>query len=153
LQMGRSGALVRGPIVLVADEAHQLFAPRTHPDDRSASVDAFHIIAREGRKYGITLCIATQRPRDIPDDVLSQVGTFVAHRLIGSTDRASIEMASGSLDAASLASLASLGPGEALLLGAGIRDSRRIKVLPPLTPPISFGPDYQRSWKRLPTKS
>lgn len=153
LQMGRSGILSNRPVVVVVDEAHQVLAPRTQSDDRTPSADAFHVIAREGRKYGITLCLATQRPRDIPDDVLSQIGTFVVHRLIGSTDRSSIEMASGSLDSASVTSLASLGPGEALLLGAGIRDARRIKVLPPLTPPTAYGPNYQRSWKRLPTKT
>jgi hypothetical protein len=153
LQLGRNGVLARRPVVVVVDEAHQVFPPQSQSEDRAASVDAFHIIAKEGRKYGITLCLATQRPRDIPDDVLSQVGTFLVHRLIGSTDRASIEMASGSLDAAGLASLATLGPGEALLLGAGIRDARRIKVLPPITTPVSYGPDYQRSWKRLPTKT
>ncbi|OPX24710.1 MAG: hypothetical protein B1H05_04720 [Candidatus Cloacimonas sp. 4484_140] len=40
------------------------------------------MIAKEGRKYGLNVCIATQRPRDIPEDVLSQIGTLIVHRLI-----------------------------------------------------------------------
>jgi DNA helicase HerA-like ATPase len=153
LHLGRSGMLANRPVVAVLDEAHQVLAPRDEELDRSLPVDAFHIIAKEGRKYGITLCLATQRPRDIPDDVLSQVGTFIVHRLIGSTDRNAIETASGSLDEEGLSNLATLGSGEALLLGAGIRDARRIKVLPPITPPISRGPDYQRAWRRVTTKA
>lgn len=153
MHLGHTGLLANRPVIVALDEAHQVLAHHHDDSERGLPVDAFQVIAKEGRKYGVTLCLATQRPRDIPEDVLSQVGTFIAHRLIGASDRSAIEAASGSLDTESLATLASLGPGEALLLGAGIRDARRIKMLPPITPPTSRGPDYQRAWRRVTTKA
>jgi len=152
LSLGRGGILAGRPLVLVLDEAHQIL--RAKADQYSElPPDAFQIIAKEGRKYGLTLCVATQRPRDIPDDVLSQIGTFIAHRLIASTDRNAIEHASGAMDDSHLACLATLGPGEALLLGAGSRDPKRVKLLPPRHPPRSLGPDYQKTWRRVTTRS
>lgn len=152
LSLGRAGILTGRPVVLVVDEAHQILRANTdHFEHRP--LDAFHIIAKEGRKYGLTLCVATQRPRDIPEDVLSQIGTFIAHRLIASSDRNAIEHASGAMDDSHLACLATLGPGEALLLGAGIRDPKRVKLLPPSCPPRSLGPDYQKTWRRVTTPS
>lgn len=152
LSLGRAGILAGRPLVLVVDEAHQIL--RAHAaQDAHLPLDAFQVIAKEGRKYGLTLCVATQRPRDIPEDVLSQIGTFIAHRLIASTDRNAIEHASGAMDDTHLAALATLGPGEALLLGAGIRDPKRVKVLAPTSPPRSLGPDYQKTWRRVTTRS
>lgn len=152
LSIARAGILTGRPVVLVADEAHQILRPHKNQFEQSP-LDAFHVIAKEGRKYGLTLCVATQRPRDIPEDVLSQIGTFIAHRLIASSDRNAIEHASGAMNDSHLTCLATLGPGEALLLGAGIRDPKRVKVLAPSHPPRSLGPDYQKTWRRVTTPS
>ena len=56
-------------------------------EHNKVELDAFGLIAKEGRKYGLTCVLATQRPRDIPEDVLSQIGMFVVHRLINERDR------------------------------------------------------------------
>jgi len=64
----------------------------------SVSLDAFGLIAKEGRKYGLTTVLATQRPRDVPQDVLSQLGTLFVHRLTNERDRETIERACGDLD-------------------------------------------------------
>jgi hypothetical protein len=152
LSLGRAGILRGRPVVLVIDEAHQIL--RANADQFAhRPLEAFQVIAKEGRKYGLTLCVATQRPRDIPEDILSQIGTFIAHRLIASTDRSAIEHASGAMDDSHLACLATLGPGEALLLGAGMRDPKRVKLLAPSCPPRSLGPDYQKTWRRVTSPS
>jgi hypothetical protein len=57
------------------------------------------------------------------------------------------------MDDSHLAALATLGPGEALLLGAGIRDPKRVKLLAPICPPRSLGPNYQKTWRRVTTRS
>jgi len=152
LSLGRAGILAGQPLVLIVDEAHQILRPNLN-QYAHLPLDAFQVIAKEGRKYGLTLCVATQRPRDIPEDVLSQIGTFIAHRLIASSDRDAIEHASGAMDDSHLAALATLGPGEALLLGAGIRDPKRVKLLAPICPPRSVGPNYQKTWRRVTTRS
>ncbi len=151
--MAHQGALSKTPVVLFLDEAHQILTNDEKSRNRALPTDTFNQIAKEGRKFGVTLCVATQRPKDIPEDILSQIGTFIVHRLIGESDRRAIEVASGALDAENLATLATLGPGEALILGAGVRDARRVKVLPPAHPPHSHDPDYQTAWRRVTTKA
>jgi DNA helicase HerA-like ATPase len=109
-------------------------------------LEAFGLIAKEGRKYGLTICIATQRPRDIPEDVLSQMGTLIVHRLTNDDDRRVVERASGDIDKAAAAFLPTLGPGEAAVIGVDFAMPVQVQVLPPRAEPESQGPDYQRSW-------
>lgn len=63
-----------------------------------ARLDAFELIAKEGRKYGLNICLSTQRPRDITEGVLSQMGTLVVHRLTNDRDREVVERACGEID-------------------------------------------------------
>ena len=63
------------------------------------------LIAKEGRKFCLTICIATQRPRDIPEGVLSQMGTMLVHRLTNEKDRDVVEKASGDIDRSAAAFL------------------------------------------------
>ena len=81
-------------LLLFLDEAH-LFLDKKIKDEYSIEVelDAFDRIAKECRKHGLFLVIATQMPRDIPKGVLSQMGTFIVHRLINQSDREAIEYA------------------------------------------------------------
>lgn len=87
-------------------------------DSNKIFLDAFGLIAKEGRKYGLTCLLATQRPRDIPEDVLSQIGMFVVHRLINERDQAVVINASGVLDLSTAAFLPNLRDGEAIIVGA-----------------------------------
>ena len=59
-------------------------------------------IAKEARKNGLFLCLATQMPRDIPIGTLSQMGTFIVHRLINEQDKKAIENAVSSASRNSL---------------------------------------------------
>lgn len=93
--MARDGAFNKKPMVVALDEAHQFLSKTVGDDVNKVQLDAFGLIAKEGRKYGLTSLLATQRPRDIPEDVLSQVGMFVVHRLINERDQAVVVNASG----------------------------------------------------------
>ena len=85
------------PVVVILDEAHN-FINKTIGDEFSKHyLDAFELIAREGRKFCLTICIATQRPRDLPESVLSQMGTMIVHRLTNNSDRELVEKASGDI--------------------------------------------------------
>jgi len=75
------------------------------------------LIAKEARKYGLFLCLSTQMPRDIPLGVLSQMGTFIVHRLINEQDKKAVESAASSLNKSMLSFLPIMGAGEALLMG------------------------------------
>ncbi|WP_431730227.1 ATP-binding protein [Treponema denticola] len=72
LQKARSKDFVKNPVVLFLDEAHQ-FLNKGVKDEffEIHSLDAFDLIAKEARKYGLFLCLSTQMPRDIPVGTLS----------------------------------------------------------------------------------
>jgi uncharacterized protein len=62
----------QNPTVVILDEAHQFLDKSLGDEYSRVSLESFGVIAKEGRKYGLTAVLATQRPRDIPEDVLSQ---------------------------------------------------------------------------------
>ena len=95
------------------------------------------------------LCLATQRPRDIPEGVLSQMGTLVVHRLTNDRDREVVERACGSIDRSASAFLPNLEPGEAAIIGVDFPIPLTIQISLPLTPPSSKSADYQMYWGML----
>lgn len=82
------------PIILVIDEAHE-FMIHHHTDSSSDTTQSasqlcnhiFEQIAREGRKYGLSLVIASQRPSELSPTVLSQCNSFILHRLNNEDDQ------------------------------------------------------------------
>ncbi|WP_154722596.1 ATP-binding protein [Ciceribacter sp. T2.26MG-112.2] len=118
LGRARQGDFQKTPLVVAIDEAHQFLNKSIGDDNNKVLLDAFGLIAKEGRKYGLTCLLATQRPRDIPEDVLSQIGMFVVHRLINERDQLVVINASGVLDLSTAAFLPNLRDGEALIVGA-----------------------------------
>jgi uncharacterized protein len=135
------------PTVVILDEAHQFLNKNIGDENNRVQLDAFGLIAKEGRKYGLTTILATQRPRDIPEDVLSQMGMFVVHRLINEKDRQVVESACGNLDASAAAFLPTLGQGEAIIVGVDFPMPTPVKIIEPDHPPKSKGPDYEKYWK------
>ena len=135
------------PTVVILDEAHQFLNKNIGDENNRVQLDAFGLIAKEGRKYGLTTVLATQRPRDIPEDVLSQMGMFIVHRLINEKDRQVVESACGNLDASAAAFLPTLGQGEAIIVGVDFPMPTPVKIIEPDHPPKSKGPDYAKYWK------
>jgi hypothetical protein len=133
LAYARQGRFKVQPLVLALDEAHQALSPKLSDLALDFPLEAFNIIAKEGRKYGLTLCLATQRPRDIPDDVLSQGGTFFAHRLVNEADRGAVERATGSADSTILSHLPAMAPGEAFIIGVDFPTPLRVRHAPDCT--------------------
>jgi DNA helicase HerA-like ATPase len=92
--------------------------------------------------------IATQRPRDVPQDVLSQLGTLFVHRLTNDRDRETIERACGDLDRSAAAFIPSLSQGEAIIVGPDLPAPLPIMMNKPQKGqrPESHGPNYQMYW-------
>ena len=118
LSKARNGSFKESPVVIFIDEAHQ-FLNKSIKDEYfdSKPLDAFDSIAKECRKHGLFLCIATQMPRDIPQGTLSQMGTFIAHRLINHFDKEAVSNACSTANKNTLDFLPILGEGEAILTG------------------------------------
>lgn len=146
LRLARQGRFKHNPLVVLLDEAHQFLDKNIGDEFSKTPLDAFGLIAKEGRKYCLTCVLATQRPRDIPEDVLSQMGMFIVHRLINERDRTVVEKACGNLDAAAAAFLPTLGQGEAIVVGVDSPMPLPVLVRPPRFPPQSKGAQYERLW-------
>ncbi len=133
----------KNPLILFLDEAHQAFRVEKIKDEYSNEfkLDAFERIAKECRKFGLFLCLATQRPRDIPQGVLSQMGCFLAHRLINEFDRQAIENASPQGSKYVLSFLPSLSEGEAILMGVDFPMPINLKIAKPKNEPDSQTPE------------
>lgn len=147
LEIARKGNFLNAPLLLVLDEAHHFLSAHIKDSNEFYPIDSFGLIAKEGRKYSLNICLATQRPRDIPEDVLSQMGTFIVHRMTNDFDLKIVERASGSVEHAALELIPTLYPGEGLLFGVSFRDPVVLRMDPPSVPPQSRGPDFQRFWR------
>lgn len=145
LNKARKGDFKKHPIVFFADEAHQ-FLNKEVKDEyfQSMRLDSFDSIAKECRKYGLFLCLATQMPRDIPLGTLSQMGTFIVHRLINYKDKEAVESACSAANKSTLAYLPVLGAGEAILMGVDFPMPVMLKVDLPQTEPNSHTPQFKR---------
>lgn len=128
-------------LLLFLDEAH-LFLNKKIKDEYSIEVelDAFDRITKECRKFGLFLVISTQMPRDIPRGVLSQMGTFIVHRLINQQDREAIEFACSDANKSALSFLPILSSGEAMLTGVDFPMPMILKITEPNVKPDSNTP-------------
>jgi DNA helicase HerA-like ATPase len=134
------------PMIVFLDEAHQFLGRTVGDEYGSVFLDAFGLIAKEGRKYGLTCTLATQRPRDIPADVLSQLGTLIVHRLTNDHDRETVEKACGDLDRNAAMFIPTLAPGEAIIIGPDLPAPVPMQISRPTKPPNSRGPQFNKYW-------
>lgn len=144
LEEARVGKFKAVPLILFIDEAHQYLNKEVKDEYfELTKLNSFDSIAKECRKYGLFLCIATQMPRDIPTGTLSQIGTFIVHRLINNFDKDAIANASSSANKNSLDFLPILGSGEAILMGVDFPMPVILKIHKPLTLPDSETPQFK----------
>jgi DNA helicase HerA-like ATPase len=137
----------RTPVTLLCDEAHLYLPVRDDADAvQRQALGSFERIAKEGRKYGFSLLVVSQRPSDISRTILSQCNNFLALRLTNETDQSVIKR----LMPDSLAGLTSILPlldvGEALLLGDAVLLPTRIKLDIPKITPNSATRDFWTEW-------
>ncbi|MEC4613812.1 ATP-binding protein [Tsukamurella tyrosinosolvens] len=142
LDQARQFAFRQHPLVVAVDEAHQFFGQSITDEFVAASFDSFDLIAKEGRKYGLVVCMATQRPGDLPAAILSQAGALLVHRLTERRDRERVEHAASELTAAATRQLPALTPGEALLVGSEFAIPVPVRVTAPQRKPNSRGPKF-----------
>jgi len=137
----------RTPVTLLCDEAHLYLPVRNDADAvQKQALGAFERIAKEGRKYGFSLLVVSQRPSDVSRTILSQCNNFLALRLTNDTDQGVIKH----LMPDSLAGLIDILPlmdtGEALLLGDAVLLPSRIHLEKPSIPPNSATRDFWKEW-------
>jgi hypothetical protein len=131
------------PLFIAYEEAHSYL---NKSENNNYAKDAVERIFKEGRKFGIGAMIISQRPSEITETILAQVGTFIALRLTNSSDQ-SIVKASAPDNLISLIDLLpSLRTGEALVIGEAVKIPTRVRI-PLMTPrPTSEDPKLVECW-------
>jgi len=138
----------RHPIALMCDEAH-LYIPNRNLADSAdeISIKIFERIAKEGRKYGLSLVVISQRPSEVNKTILSQCSNFFAMRLTNSDDQAVIKK----LLPDSLGSFSDILPtldtGEALVVGDASLLPSRIRIDEPVNKPNSGTIEFWQEWQ------
>ena len=137
------------PILLVCEEAHQ-YIPRDADAQHEGSRREMERIAKEGRKYGVGLCVVSQRPTELSETVLSQCSNFICLRTTNPQDQEYIRklMPEGEQDLADV--LTTLHRGEALAVGEAIPLPTRFRLYPPDPAPASSDAPVAVSWKSGP---
>ena len=145
----------RVPITFVCEEAH-----RYVPNDKTLGFEptkrAISKIAKEGRKYGVSLAIITQRPAELDPTILSQCNTIFSLRLTNERDQEILKAGISDAAASLLEFMPTMGTGEAITFGEGVALPTRIKfdMLPPNELPRSNTASFTANWsKDLPDDS
>ncbi len=137
----------RTPFVFVCDEAH-LYLPIR--EDAGAvekqALYSFERIAKEGRKYGVSLLVVSQRPSDVSRTILSQCNNFLILRLTNDQDQNVVRRLMPDSLAGVLDGLPLLDTGEAVLLGDAILLPARIKLKFPAIEPLSQTRNFWQEW-------
>ncbi|MGQ0457085.1 MAG: ATP-binding protein [Hyphomicrobium sp.] len=137
------------PVTLVCEEAHR-YVPANPTLGFEPCKRAIAKIAKEGRKYGASLCIVTQRPAEIDATILSQCNTVFALRMSNDKDQAIVQSAVSDTGSGLLEFLPSLGQREAIAFGDGMSLPVRIKFdeLPKHALPRSSTARFSEKWQK-----
>lgn len=112
--------VVTSSLNIIIDEAHNILSydsTRESQDWKDFRLETFEEIIKEGRKFGVFLTIASQRPSDISATIISQLHNYLIHRLINNRDLEMVEKAIAYLDKISIESLPILPAGACVLSG------------------------------------
>ncbi|MGI9509842.1 MAG: ATP-binding protein, partial [Geminicoccaceae bacterium] len=136
------------PILLVCEEAHR-YVPRDDDDAFAPTKRAISRIAKEGRKYGLSLGLVTQRPSELSVSSLSQCNTIFALRLGNEHDLKFVQHAIPDGARWLTETMPSLNTREAVVIGAGVSVPMLIRFdeLPPEHRPASTTPPFSHAWQ------
>jgi len=139
----------KNPLLLICEEAHR-YAPQDTALGFEPAKRSLARIAKEGRKYGISLSLVSQRPSELAVSILSQCSTVLAFRTVSNADQDVIQAALSDVSAALVSSLPLLGNCEAVVVGEGVAVPMRLRLteLEPERRPRSNSAQFSRLWQR-----
>ncbi|HZT89177.1 MAG TPA: DUF87 domain-containing protein [Stellaceae bacterium] len=137
------------PVTIVCEEAHR-YAPRDKELGFEPAKRALSRIAKEGRKYGVSLCVVSQRPTDLAPGLLSECNTLFALRMTNHDDQDIVRGAVPEASHGLMNFLPSLRNGEAIAVGEGVSLPMRIcfAPLPDNRRPKSATASFSAAWSR-----
>ena len=134
------------PTVLVLEEAQNYIPEKDRTDRVSISKKVFERVAREGRKFGVSLIVSSQRPSELSKTVLSQCNSFIIHRLQNPDDQKYVRQLVSSANEDILQQLPILPQQQAIIMGDAVRTPVQtlIKNADPI--PDSKNPKFVEKW-------
>ena len=115
------------PFVLIVEEAHN-FAREKAEASEAISRSVIETIAREGRKFGASLCLISQRPVNLSTTALSQCNTHIILRVTNPNDLDHIQMSSEGIDSRIAKSITGLKVGEAIIVGEAVNYPTFVRI-------------------------
>lgn len=137
----------KAPILLVYEEAHR-YVPKINVSKYKASRYSIERIAKEGRKYGVTLVLLTQRPSEISETIFSQCNNFIAMRLTNPDDQNYVKRLLPDSLGPITETLPTLSSGEAILIGDSLIMPSLVMIDECSSPPSSSDIEYFQEWKK-----
>lgn len=134
------------PILLVYEEAHK-YVPNSELAKYRSSKNSIERIAKEGRKYGVTLLLASQRPSEISETIFSQCSNFIAMRLTNPNDQGYVKKLLPDSLGSLIDKMTSFRQGEALVVGESIILPSIVQIDPCEEAPSSNDIPYWQLWK------
>ncbi|MBT2774413.1 ATP-binding protein [Halomonas sp. ISL-60] len=140
---------------IIIDEAHNILSEqstREHEIWKDYRLELFEEIIKEGRKYGVFLTLASQRPADISPTIISQIHNFFIHRLVNERDLNLIDNTISTLDLSSKSLIPTLAKGCCVVTGTAFELPMILKVDPLLKEhrPSSDDVDLEKLWAHHP---
>lgn len=133
------------PIMVVCEEAHN-YVPRSGGAQYDSSRKSIERIAKEGRKYGVTLMVVSQRPSEVSETIFSQCSNFISLRLTNAVDQSYIKSLLPDLSAGVGDLLPNLGQGEFLIVGDAPLMPTVGRFALPVPEPHSRSVNYLQEW-------
>lgn len=134
------------PMVIVLEEAQNYIPEINRKDRTSISKKIFERIAREGRKYGVSLIVSSQRPSELSKTVLSQCNSFVIHRLQNPEDQKYVRQLVSAANEDILAQLPILPQQHAIIMGDAVRTPVQVRLNNANPKPDSENPKFIEKW-------
>ena len=135
------------PILLVYEEAHK-YVPKSDLAKYKSSKQSIERIAKEGRKYGVTLLLASQRPSELFETIFSQCNNFIAMRLTNPNDQGYVKKLLPDTLGNLIDKMPNLKTGEALLIGDSIALPSIVQIDKCEDNPSSNDIPYLELWKK-----
>jgi len=133
------------PIFLICEEAHE-YIPRLEAPRYREARRAMERISKNGRKYGVGICVVSQRPADVSETVLAQCNSYICLRISNPDDQEYVRSMVPEASRGTFAALTSLAKGEAVALGEAVPMPVRFMIDMPHPPPNSTDVDYAGKW-------
>ena len=135
------------PIWLVCEEAQQ-YIPRNDDSRYKEARRTFEHISKAGRKYGVGLCVVSQRPHEVSETVLAQCGTFLCLRIANPDDQEYLRDMVPDAARGTFSAITSLSRGEVVAMGSAVPMPVRFQMNLPNPPPNSQDVNFAEKWSK-----